>query len=65
MLEFFYRLQVFHGFYRGVGRNNGTLEEWDKGVDDLMTMASPLTLLEKSVVKRWASQPAIQKRYGK
>ena len=51
MLEFFYRLQVFYGFYRGEGRNNGTLEELDKGVYDLMTMASPLTLLEKSVVK--------------
>ena len=33
MLEFSYRPQVFYGIYRGEGRNDGTLIEWDRDVD--------------------------------
>ena len=29
MLEFTYQPQVFHCFYRGEGRSDGTLIEWD------------------------------------
>ena len=33
MLGFSYRSQVFYGFYRGEGRSDGTLVEYDKDVD--------------------------------
>ena len=65
MLQFSYRFQVFYGFYRGEGRSDGTLIEWDRDVDVLVTISSPLILVEKSVVKLSPSEAVIQGRYEK
>ena len=51
MLEFSYRLQVFYGFYRREGKSDRNLIEWERYVDVLVTISSPLILVEKSVVK--------------
>ena len=51
MPEFSYRHQHFYGFYRGEVRSDGTLIEWERDVDVLVAISSPLILLEKSVVK--------------
>ena len=51
MLEFSYRPQVFYGFYRGEGKSDGTLIEWQRNIDVLVAISSPLILVEKSVVK--------------
>ena len=51
MPEFSYQHRDFYGFYRGEGRNDGTLIEWERDVDVLVAIFSPLILVEKSVVK--------------
>ena len=51
MPEFSYRHQHFYGFYRGEVRSDGTLIEWERDVDVLVAISSPLILVEKSVVK--------------
>ena len=51
MLEFSYRPRVFYGFYKGEGRSDGTLIKWERDVDVLMAISSPLILVEKSAVK--------------
>ena len=50
-MEFSYQHRDFYGFYRGEGRNDGTLLEWESDVDVLVAIFSPLILVEKSVVK--------------
>ena len=44
MLEFSYRPYVFYSFYRGEGRSDGTVMEWDMDVN----------------VKRQPSEPEVQ-----
>ena len=51
MPEFSYRHQHFYGFYRGEVRSDGTLIEWERYVDVLVAISSPLILVEKSVIK--------------
>ena len=63
MLEFSYRPQVFSGFYRGEEKNDSPLIEWDRDVDVLVAISSPLILVEKSVVKLQLSEAAVQDRY--
>ena len=65
MLEFSYRPEVFYGFYRREGQNDRTLIEWERDVDVLVAISSPLILAEKSVVKLRPSEAAIQGRYEK
>ena len=65
MLEFSYRPQGFYDFYRGEGRTDGTLTEWERDVDILVAISSPLILVEKNVVKLRHSEAAIQRRYEK
>ena len=65
MLEFSYQRQVFYGFYRGKVRSDRTLIEWERDVDVLVAISSPLILVEKSVVKLQPSEAAIQGRYEK
>ena len=65
MLEFSYRPQVFHGFYRGEERSDWVLIKWERDVDALVAISSPLILVEKSVVELRASEAAIQGRYEK
>ena len=65
MFEFSYRPQVLYGFYRGEGRSDGTLIEWERHVDVLVAISSSLILVEKSVFKLRPSEAAIQWRYEK
>ena len=51
MPEFSYRQQDFYGFYRGEVRSDRTLIEWERDVDALVAISSPLVLVEKSFVK--------------
>ena len=51
MLEFSYRPRVFYSFYKGEGRSDGTLIKWERDVDVLMAISSPLILVEESAVK--------------
>ena len=37
-LNFLIDLRFFYGFYRGEGRSDGTLLEWDKGVDVILLL---------------------------
>ena len=62
MLEFSYRPQVFYGFYRG-RRSDRTLIEWERDVDVLVAISSPIILVEKRVVKLQPLEAAIQGRY--
>ena len=62
---FSYRPQVFYGFYRGEGMSDGTLREWEWDVNVLVAISFPPILVEKSVVKLWPSEAAIQGRYKK
>ena len=39
-VEFSYRPQVFNGFYRGEGRSEGTLVEWERDIDVLVAISS-------------------------
>ena len=41
MFEFSYRRPVFYGLYRGEGRSDGTLIEWGRDVDVLVTVFPP------------------------
>ena len=50
MLEFSYRPQVFYGFCRGKRSSDGTLIEWERDVDVLVAIFSPLFLIEKRVL---------------
>ena len=54
-----------NGFYRGEGRSDGTLIEWDRDIDVLVTVSSPLILVEKNVVKLQSSEAAILGSYRK
>ena len=63
MLEFSFRTQVFSGFCRGEEKNDRPLIEWDRDVDVLVAISSPLILVEKSVVKLQLSEAAVQDRY--
>ena len=65
MLEFSYQPQVFYAFYRGEERSDGTLTEWERDVDVLVAISSPLILVEKSGVKLQPLKAAIQGRYEK
>ena len=51
MPEFSYRHQDFYHFYRGQVRSDGTLIEWERDVDVLAAISSPLILVEEGVVK--------------
>ena len=51
MLEFSYWHQNIYGFYGGEVRSDGTLKEWERYVDVLVAISSPLILVGKSVVK--------------
>ena len=51
MLELSYQHQDFYGFYRGEVRSDGTLIEWERDIDVLVAISSPLILVEKSAVK--------------
>ena len=61
----FDRPQVYYGFYRGEGRIDKTLIEWNRDVDVFVAISFPLILVEKSVVKLRPSEAAIQGRYEK
>ena len=65
MLEFSYRPQVVYGFYKGQGRSDETLIEWERDVDVLVAIFSPHILVEKSVIKLRPSETTIQGRYDK
>ena len=52
-------------FYRGWGRSEGTLIESERDIDVLVVISSLLILVEKSVVKPWPLEAAIQGRYEK
>ena len=65
MFEFSYPRQVFYGLYRGEGRSDGTLIEWGRDADVLVTVPSPLILVEKSVVKLCSLEAAIQGSHEK
>ena len=41
MLEFSDKPQIFYGFYRGEGRSDKTLIEWDKDIDVLVAVFPP------------------------
>ena len=51
MLEISYRLQDFYGFYGGEVRSNRALIEWERDVNVLAAISSPLILVEKNVVR--------------
>ena len=38
MLEFSYRPQIFLGFYRGEGRSDGSIIEWDRDAGALVLL---------------------------
>ena len=42
MFEFSYQPQAFYGFYRGEERSDGTVTEWDRDVDVVVAVSSPL-----------------------
>ena len=41
IFEFYYRPQVFYGFYKGERRNDETLIEWGRDVDVLVAVFPP------------------------
>ena len=41
MLELSDRPQVLYGFYRGKGRNDGTLIEWGRDIDVFVAVFTP------------------------
>ena len=45
---------------KGEGRSDGTLIEWERDVDVLVGILSPIILVEKSVVKLRPSEAAVQ-----